>query len=234
MTEPGGTRGAAASSEADGSLAAALRGFGPVGLAAVAAILAGNALFAPVGAILVLVWAWAARVPWREIGFSRPRSWAAVIIGGAVIGVLFKLAMKALVMPLLGAPAVNPVYHFIANNPSALPGMIVAVIFVAGFGEEILFRGYMFERLKRLLGHGPVAITAIVGLTTVLFALAHLPDQGIPGAQQAAVTGLVFALMYVFTGSLWLSIVAHASFDLAAVAIIYFDVEAAVAHSVYG
>ena len=221
-------------SDLGGRFAASLRGFGPIGLIAIAAILAGNLFMAPLGAILVLLWVWQSRVGWPAIGFSRPKSWPFAILGGAAIGILFKFAMKALVMPLLGAPAVNPAFHWIANNPAVLPGILVAVIFIAGFGEEILFRGYMFERLKRLLGDGPDAMVAIVGLTTILFALAHIPDQGIPGAQQAAFTGLAFALMYVFTGNLWLSIVAHASFDVAAVCIIYFDVEEAVARSIYG
>ncbi|TMA33009.1 MAG: CPBP family intramembrane metalloprotease, partial [Deltaproteobacteria bacterium] len=55
--------------------------------------------------------------------------------------------MKAVVMPLFGAPAINPAYHYLAGNTAALPGMILAVIFGAGFGEEIFFRGYLFERL---------------------------------------------------------------------------------------
>jgi membrane protease YdiL (CAAX protease family) len=141
--------------------------------------------------------------------------------------------LKALVMPLLGGPGVNSAYHFIAGNPAALPGMIATVVVVAGFGEEIFFRGYMFERLRRLFGASASATVAIVAITSILFALAHLADQGVPGAEQALITGTVFALIYLFGGSIWPSIVAHASFDLAAVAMIYFQIEAAVAHSVY-
>src|SRR5439155_12410535 len=63
-----------------------LRGFGPLGLLAIVLILAGNLLFAPLSAILVLLWAWASRTPWREIGFVRPRSWIASILLGVVFG----------------------------------------------------------------------------------------------------------------------------------------------------
>ena len=51
-----------------------LRGFGPLGLSAAAAILlagnvtAGRLVVFPLGAGLVLVWAWIPRTPWREIG----------------------------------------------------------------------------------------------------------------------------------------------------------------------
>src|SRR4029078_3196927 len=45
-------------------LARRLRGFGPVGLLAVVAILAGNVLVIPLSAVLVLVWAHLSDTPW--------------------------------------------------------------------------------------------------------------------------------------------------------------------------
>ena len=173
-------------------------------------------------------------MPWADIGFAPPRGRLAAIVGAAAAGVLLKLGLKALLLPLLGAPAINPMYHFLAGNPAALPGMIGTVIVVAGFGEEILFRGYMFERLRRLLGRGRGATAAIIAVTSILFALAHVADQGVAGAEQALITGTVFALIYVLSGSIWPAIIAHVSFDLTAVAMIYFQVEAAVAGSIYG
>ena len=59
----------------DDPIAGDLRGFGPLGILAIVIILAGNAVVAPLSAVLVLVWAWLSRTPWREIGYVRPRSW---------------------------------------------------------------------------------------------------------------------------------------------------------------
>ena len=61
--------------------------------------------------------------------------------------------MKVIVVPLLGAPAINPAYHYLAGNRAALPGMVFTMI-VAGFAEETLFRGFLFERLGKLFGTG--------------------------------------------------------------------------------
>ena len=47
------------------------------------------------------------------------------------------------------------------------------------------------------------------------------------------ITGLAFGGIYLATKSLWVPIAAHVSFDLTAVAIIYRDAEALVAHLVY-
>src|SRR5262245_66574797 len=101
-----------------------LQSFGPLGMLAVVVILAGSLVAPVVGAALVLLWARLANVPPRSLGFIRPRSWPLTLAGGAVLGVVFKLVMKAIVMPLLGAPAVNAPYHYLAGNAGAIPGMI--------------------------------------------------------------------------------------------------------------
>ena len=205
-----------------------LRGFGPLGIAAILVILAGNFLFLPLSALLVLAWAYASETPWPELGFVRPKSWTKSILIGIAFGALFKLVMKALVMPLLGAPAVNARYHYLAGNAAALPGALYAMIIGAGFGEETVFRGYMFERLGKLLGNTRRAKLAIVLITTTLFAAAHYPDQGIPGVEQAVFTGLAFGGIYAATGGLFMLMVAHAAFDLVALALIYWNLEAKV------
>ena len=215
------------------TLSGQLRGFGPIGLLALSIIVASNFLAVPVSAVLVLVWAHVSQTPWRQLGLAAPRSWTQILAIGIPFGVLFKLGMKAIVMPLLGAPAVNARYHYLAGNAAALPWMLSLVVLGAGVGEEIVFRGFLFERLGKLLGTRPAALTATALLTSGLFALAHYQDQGLSGMEQAAVTGLVFATVFVVTGQLWLPIVAHAAFDVTAVALIYWNWESAVAHLLF-
>ena len=153
----------------DDPVAARLRGFGPVGLLAILVIVL-TSVIKPLSAILVLVWAWRSHTPWREIGYVRPKSWLGSLAAGIVFGCAFKLLMKAIVMPLLGAPAINPAYHYLAGNRAALPGMVFIIIVGAGFGEETIFRGYLFERLGKLFGAGAGAKVSIVLLTSALFA----------------------------------------------------------------
>lgn len=217
----------------DDGFAAQLRGFGPLGLLAIVVILAGSALFMPFGALLVLLWAQRSHTPWREIGYVRPKSWTRTIVIGIASGIAFKLAMKAIVMPLLGADPINHAYHGLVGNTAALPGMILAMFVVAGFGEETVFRGFLFERLGKLFGMGVGARVSIVLLTSTLFALAHLQDQRLPGAEQAMITGLAFGTAFAVSGRIAGIMVAHAAFDLTAVAIIYWDLETKVAHLVF-
>jgi uncharacterized protein len=218
-------------SPSDDPVARRLRGFGPVGLLAIF-IIAFTSVIKPLSALLVLLWAWRSHTPWREIGYVRPKSWIGSLAVGIVFGCALKLLMKVIVMPLLGAPAINPAYHYLAGNRAALPGMVFTMI-VAGFAEETLFRGYVFERLGKLFGTGASAKVSIVLLTSALFALGHYSNLGLPGVEQAMITGLVFGTIFAITGRIWMVMCAHAAFDLAAVAIIYWNLEATVAHLVF-
>jgi membrane protease YdiL (CAAX protease family) len=214
-------------------VAAELRGFGPLGILAILAIAVGNWVVVPLSAVLVLVWAWRSHTPWREIGYIRPKSWTRTIAIGIAFGIAFKLLMKAIVMPLLGADPINQAYHYLVGNRAALPGMLYAVTVGAGFGEETVFRGYMFERLGKLFGSGAGAKTVIVLLAAGWFGVVHYPVQGLAGVQQATIVGLVFGTIFALTERIWMLMFAHAAFDLTALAIIYLNLERDVAHLVF-
>jgi membrane protease YdiL (CAAX protease family) len=218
----------------DDRFAAGLRGFGPLGVIAVLVILlVGNYPLAPVGAILVLVWVRWSRTPWRDIGYVRPRSWVSTVAAGVVFGIAFKLLMKIIVMPLLGADPVNHAFHYLVRNQAALPAAIYAMIIGAGFGEETVFRGFLFERFGKLLGSSAWAKALTVLITASWFGAAHYSLHGLAGVEQAAIAGLVYGTIFAVTGRIWMLMIAHAAFDLTALAIIYWDLESTVAHLVF-
>jgi len=210
-------------------LAARLRGFGPLGILAILIILAGDELFIPLSGILVVVWAWLSRTPWREIGYVRPRSLIRTITVGILFGVAFKFAMKSIVMPLLGAPPINQAFHFLAGNTAALPWMLYLIIAGAGFGEETVFRGWAFERLGKLLGSAPWAKAVIVTITSAWFGYDPSSFQALPGVAPPVLVALVFGGISAVTGRIFLLMIAHIAFDLTALAMIYWNFETAVA-----
>ena len=217
--------------DSDNRLAAMLRGFGLVGIIAFLIIeLAGPPWFR---AALVLLWVWLSRTPWRAIGLVRPRTWIGSLTIGIVFGIAFKLLMKAVVMPLLGADPINHTYHYLVGNRAALPSMVLFIIVSAGFGEETVYRGFTFERLGKLFGRSTAATTAIIVLSAVWFGIAHYSDQELAGVEQATIVGLVYGTIFAVTGRLWMLIVAHIAFDLTAVTIIYWNVEWQVAHALF-
>jgi hypothetical protein len=196
-------------------------------------VIAAGQLLPPLSAVLVLVWTSLSRTPWREIGYVRPRSWTVSLAIGIAFGIAFKFLMKAVVMPLLGANPINQSYHYLAGNWAALPAAVLTMIIVAGFGEETVFRGYMFERLGKLFGRSLTARIVTVLITSAVFASLHYFGQGLAGVQQAAITGLVFGTLFAATGRIWMLMCAHAAFDLTAVAMIFWNLESAVAHLIF-
>ena len=79
-----------------------------------------------------------------------------------------------------------------------------------GLSEEFLFRGYAQYTLARGIGFWPAAVSL-----SLVFGAAHLrnPGEGMVGALNVAVTGLVFAFALRRTGNLWLAVAWHACFD---------------------
>jgi membrane protease YdiL (CAAX protease family) len=179
----------------------------------------------------VLLWVRRSRTAWHEIGYLRPRSWIGGLVAGFCFGCAFKFLMKAIVMPLLGADPINQAYHYLAGNRAMLPAAVWAM-FAAGFGEETVFRGYMFERFGKLFGSGVAARISIVLITAIWFGLSHYVGQGLAGAEQATIVGLVLGTSFAVTGRIWMLMWAHTAFDLTALAMIYWNFESAVAHLV--
>lgn len=219
-------------------LAVGLRGFGALGLLSIALItlagtvVVGNMVSLPVGAALALAWVQLSRTPWSEIGYVRPASWIASAAGGLVFGVALKFMMKAVVMPLLGADPVNHAFHFLAGNRALLPQAVWAML-VAGFAEETTFRGFLFERMGKLLGSTAAAKATTVLVTSALFGVAHYSTQGLAGVEQGTITGLAFGAIFAVTGRIFPLMCAHAAFDLTALGLIYWDLETRVAHLIF-
>jgi len=182
-------------------------------------------------AIAILLWWRATHRPWSGLGFVRPRF--VPIVLGIVFGALLKIVMKVVVMPLLGAAPINPAYHYLEGNPAALPGVILAIVVIAGFGEEVTFRGFLFERFGTWWGRSQAATAATILLAAALFGLAHLSGQGWDAVKQATVVGIVWGAIYARTRDLWPLMAGHIAFDLVAVVIIYFGWEERLAHLLF-
>jgi membrane protease YdiL (CAAX protease family) len=97
----------------------------------------------------------------------------------------------------------------------AIPAYALAwlfVFFLVGVSEETMFRGYLQSTLTRGIGFWPGAV-----LMSALFAAAHIHNKGenILGIAQVFTAGMVLCLMLRVTGSLWMSIGFHTTWDWA-------------------
>ena len=84
---------------------------------------------------------------------------------------------------------------------------------IAAFGEEIIFRGYLINRLTDLIGESLPAKILIVILAGLAFGSVHY-YQGIHGVISAGIIGMFQSVIYLTDNKkLVIPIIAHGVYD---------------------
>ena len=89
-----------------------------------------------------------------------------------------------------------------------------SIAILAPIAEELMFRGYILESIKKLHGDA-VAVFA----SSILFGIAHFPDPFTIG--MATIGGAIYGFVKVKTGSLWPSLVSHLIWNSIALSVTY-------------
>ena len=128
----------------------------------------------------------------------------------AALGIGFGVGTVSLVVGVV-ALAGRVRLQYAGAHPGALL-LSVWVLVAAAMVEEVTFRGYPLHRLMDAVGT-PTA----VAITSCLFGLAHLrnPHAALWGAVNTAEIGVLLALAYVRTRSLWLPWGIHFGWNVA-------------------
>jgi membrane protease YdiL (CAAX protease family) len=159
---------------------------------------------------------------WRDLGFPRAMPLGR-FLGLSVGTFVFVTLLGAFVLgPLLrwfGAPPVQlqPLIDMVEGDLATYLVFLFPIVWgSAAFGEELLLRGFVFDRLETLCG----TIWA-VPLQAGLFALGHA-YQGITGVVNIFVVGLVLGLVYLRAGrNLWPVIAAHGFINTFSITLVY-------------
>jgi uncharacterized protein len=118
-------------------------------------------------------------------------------------GVLGAAALLAATMSIL---FVTGTYRVTGLNDWTVILVPSAEMVLVAFVEELIFRGILFRITEKSLGSW-----FALGLTSLIFACSHLPNEGITalGVAVTAVAGLMFGAAYMATRRLWLTIGIH-------------------------
>jgi len=165
--------------------------------------------------LLALGWVslYVRKIGWRGVGLTRYRSWAATLAIGLGCGVfleLFELIVsQPILVRLLGKKADLSQFHDLPGNLKLIAIYIPLVWIVAAFGEEMIYRGYLMNRVADLLNRTrPAWIVSLIAVQ-VVFGLAH-SYQGRTGLIDEGLMGILLAAIYLGTGrNLAVPIVAH-------------------------
>ena len=165
------------------------------------------------------------RIKWKEVGFTRYRSWATTLLLGVSCGVgleLFDLfAKQPLLTRLLGKPPDLSGFPAVRGNFKFALLIIAIIWIVAAFGEELVYRGYMMNRVADFGGGTRSAWILSLFLISTIFGLAHY-EQGLTGIIEEGSDGLILGLMYLgCRRNLAIPIVAHGICDTIDVALLF-------------
>jgi membrane protease YdiL (CAAX protease family) len=174
--------------------------------------------------ILLIVWLFVKRrnQSWAELGltFNWP-GWkeGAKIFGLSLIVFVFGIAAylsgPLLLSGFMDAPesADFTRYEYMKDNPVGLIVSLLGVYIVSSFGEEVVFRAFLIDRISTMTRSTGISTVLAVIFSSLLFGIFHY-EWGLMGVVQTTMMGLAMGISYVvLKRKLWVLILAHAYMD---------------------
>ena len=104
-------------------------------------------------------------------------------------------------------------YEYLHNNIFMLILSLCGVYIVSSFGEEVVYRAFLINRISELGLDSKYGKMATVVISAVIFGLVHY-EWGIAGVVSTGFMGLVLGIFYMkFKKKLWILVLAHAYMD---------------------
>jgi membrane protease YdiL (CAAX protease family) len=166
---------------------------------------------------------------WCNIGLRRPSRplWLFAQVPVVLVAWLAASAGAAvLVGQYLPSPDTSARFGNLAGNLPVTLWWIAIGWLIGGFAEEIIFRGFLLNRLEALLPRGAWGSVMAVLLQAVLFGAVHAYNRGLFGFLVLGAVGAVLGAFYlVFQRNLWPVILAHGLGNTLGFLLRYFDVK---------
>ena len=142
---------------------------------------------------------WLDRVPsrpWTAMGLGFQRPWLRQWLVGFGVGTLL-VSAAVLAIRILGTLTFHVTLTRDAIGGTAL---VLVALAVGALMEEVVFRGYPFQRLVEGIGAWPATI-----LVSMAFGLVHLenPNVSLWGIAGAVLAGVLLSVAYLRARSLW-------------------------------
>lgn len=153
-----------------------------------------------------------------DFGIPGPRA----VLRAAVRSILvFLFAVAAFVLGAIVVANITGVpegadlgaYAPLRGNVGLLVVALIAVWISASFGEEVVYRGFLMNRIAEMGSSGKWAWRTAVVVSALAFGLAHY-TWGLIGIVETTCMGLALAVSYLRVGkNLWVNVLAHGYMD---------------------
>jgi len=162
---------------------------------------------------------------WKDVGFARPRSWSTAVLVGIAVGAGMEVLELFVTQPLLARwlgkmPDLSDFADMVGNLKVFL--FYVVLVWVLGaLGEEIVYRGYLMNRVAGVFRNTKAAWIVSLIAVSIVFGCGHL-DQGATGMIENVWNGLLLGALYLACGrNLAIPVIAHAFTDTLDFLLIY-------------
>jgi len=165
------------------------------------------------------------KVSWKGVGLTRPASWGRTFAIALATAVALQAVSLWITVPLAtritGKPPDLSEFRSLIGNTMLLFVGLAAIWTLAAFGEEMVHRGYLMNRVADLFGRTRAAWIVSWIVVGVAFGFGHL-YQGPSGVIDSTITGFVLGGLYLASGrNLWPVILAHGLSDTMALVAVY-------------
>ena len=146
------------------------------------------------------------QISWSALGIQPiSRKWILISVTLGVLAIPISALITFTVQNLFNLPAENPQLPFLISDdlsPASMFMMVLLIGLIIPIAEELFFRGVLYAWLRQRFG-------LLVGLlaSSAVFGIVH---GNLIVASTAFVLGILLALVYEYSGSLWSSILMHA------------------------
>ncbi len=169
---------------------------------------------------------WLRRSGWRQIGMGQPKSWANTILLGIGIAFLDTIFGMMFTLPLLhkitGEVMDLRQFNAIRGNSRDLLFWLILSWPYAALAEEMVYRGYLLNRLADLFGRNKTGWVLSIFFASLMFGLVH-GSMGITGVLNTSLTGVLYAGVYLAFGcNLWIPVITHGVGNTIGILMIFF------------
>ena len=148
------------------------------------------------------------RKPLAVVGLAFHPAWVKELCAGLGLGgIMMGLVGVAEALLALTRFAPRPLA---ATSELAYGGGLFLILFISATNEELVFRGYPFQKLVEALGP-----TGAVALASVCFGLMHLgnPDHTLFSTVNTMLVGVPLSIAYLRTRALWMPVGIHLAWN---------------------
>lgn len=142
---------------------------------------------------------------WKKVGLVKPNSPTIKLIFWLSLVVIVGSSMIMVCTSFIGNTVENDKVHSIQQDINAFTILIsfVSAVIISPIYEEIFYRGFIYRWLRTR-----ISMRWAVVISSFIFTIAHIPTYNVMPIN--FFSGIIFALAYERTNSIWPAIIVHA------------------------